>query len=288
MTRYHLTGRGEPAPCRASTLPCPLGDESAHYPSKEAAQTAFEKTMGNQIPTSFRRAVQKVVTAGGILAVSVSIAACNVPSLQEAIPKPAHAQSIPTQTAPSNKSIPETPTMKTSVQETLQKLATLPVKGRGPMTGYSRENFVTSSVWLKTQQITLKRDLTGITLEKKLVESGTLQDSYSATVIVYERGGAAEVDIDHLVSLGNAWVSGAPALTAKEREALATDPANLIATSSSLNRQKGDSDAATWLPPNKDYRCTYVSGQVEIKDRYHLSVTPAEKTAIVDTIQKYC
>jgi len=43
---------------------------------------------------------------------------------------------------------------------------------------------------------------------------------------------------------------------------------------------KGDGDAASWLPPNKSFRCTYVAHQVAVKAAYHLWVTAAEKAAI--------
>jgi hypothetical protein len=46
------------------------------------------------------------------------------------------------------------------------------------------------------------------------------------------------------------------------------------------NRSKGDGDAATWLPPNRAYRCTYVAAQVAVKKKYGLWVTAAEKAAM--------
>ena len=58
------------------------------------------------------------------------------------------------------------------------------------------------------------------------------------------------------------------------------DPRNLQATQGRANQQKGDGDAATWLPPNKPYRCTYVARQVEVKAAYRLWVTAAERDAI--------
>jgi hypothetical protein len=51
-----------------------------------------------------------------------------------------------------------------------------------------------------------------------------------------------------------------------------------------MNKQKGDGDAATWLPPNKAYRCTYVSRQVEVKAAYGLWVTQAEHDAIANLL----
>src|SRR3954465_1048838 len=44
--------------------------------------------------------------------------------------------------------------------------------------------------------------------------------------------------------------------------------------------QKGDGDAATWLPPNRSYRCDYVARQVAVKATYQLWMTQAERNAI--------
>ena len=60
---------------------------------------------------------------------------------------------------------------------------------------------------------------------------------------------------------------------------------NLLAVSARLNRQKGDGDAATWLPPAKSYRCAYVSRQVVVKVKYGLWVTSPEKAAIQRVLQ---
>ena len=50
--------------------------------------------------------------------------------------------------------------------------------------------------------------------------------------------------------------------------------------SSGLNQQKGAGDAATWLPPNKSFRCEYARRIVEVKAAYELWVTEAEKDAL--------
>jgi hypothetical protein len=36
-----------------------------------------------------------------------------------------------------------------------------------------------------------------------------LADRYTAQRIIFHRGGASEVDIDHVVALGDAWQKGA-------------------------------------------------------------------------------
>lgn len=172
----------------------------------------------------------------------------------------------------------------------LALLGTLAVKGRAPMTGYSRDQF--GQAWADvdhngcdTRNDILRRDLVRLQIKPGtngcLVLSGDADpDPYSGTLIHFVRGGADEIDIDHVVALGDAWQKGAQQLSAAYRLDLANDPLNLLAVDSSLNRQKGDGDAATWLPPDKGYRCSYVARQVAVKAKYHLWVTAAEHDAI--------
>ncbi|MEO5994998.1 MAG: excalibur calcium-binding domain-containing protein, partial [Arthrobacter sp.] len=47
-----------------------------------------------------------------------------------------------------------------------------------------------------------------------------------------------------------------------------------------INQQKSDGDAATWLPPNKAFRCDYVARQISVKSGYGLWVTQAEHDAM--------
>src|SRR4051812_35284271 len=163
-------------------------------------------------------------------------------------------------------------------------LAALPIKGRAPMTGYDRGQFGGS--WSSvggcdTRDRMLDRDLTAKTyLDDCRIESGKLNDPYTAARIIFERGGASEVDIDHVVALGAAWQTGAQQWSYLRRVRFANDPLNLLSVDASANRQKSDCDAATWLPPNKRYRCDYVARQVAVKTRYRAWVTPAEHDAI--------
>ncbi len=83
------------------------------------------------------------------------------------------------------------------------------------------------------------------------------------------------------MSLSNSWQTGAQQLDSATRQNFANDPRNLQAVDGPANQQKSDGDAATWLPSNKSYRCTYVSRQVEVKAAYGLWVTPPEHDAIV-------
>ena len=152
------------------------------------------------------------------------------------------------------------------------------VKAPAAMAGYSRDQF--GSAWedvdadgCDTRDDILRRDLRRVIYRADtsgcVVVSGILADRYTATSITYVRG-HSRVDIDHVVALGDAWRTGAARWAATKRLALANDPLNLLAVSASANRQKGDADAAAWLPANKAYRCAYVARQVAVKLKYAL------------------
>ncbi|MBM3656479.1 MAG: HNH endonuclease [Actinobacteria bacterium] len=174
----------------------------------------------------------------------------------------------------------------------IKAIETLAVKGRAPKTGYSRSGF--GPAWADvdgngcdTRNDILKRDLSQISFRAKtkdcVVESGVLVDPFSGESIYFQRGekAGALVQIDHLVALSNAWQTGIFKAGIATRKNFANDPLNLLAVKGSLNTQKGDGDAATWLPPNKSFRCDYVSRQVEVKAKYGLWLTRAEKEAIL-------
>ena len=64
------------------------------------------------------------------------------------------------------------------------------------------------------------------------------------------------------------------------RRDFANDPLNLQATIGWVNQEKGDGDAATWLPPNVAYRCAFVTRIIEVKAAYGVWVTQAERDAL--------
>lgn len=171
--------------------------------------------------------------------------------------------------------------------DVLTAVDSLTVKGRAPKTGYERDNF--GSAWADTDSNScdtrddiLKRDLKDVKFKDGDCEvaSGELNpDPYTGKEVTFTRG-HSKVDVDHLVALSDAWQKGAQKWDASKRIALANDPLNLLAVDSATNRSKGDGDTATWLPPNKSYRCTYVAGQVAVKKKYGLWVTEAEKAAM--------
>ena len=184
-----------------------------------------------------------------------------------------------------------TPAQAESATTALSVIEQQVTKGRAAKTGYTRAQF--GQTWADvdrngcdTRNDMLKRDLTEIVYKVKtqncVVESGILIDRYSGETINFVRGNVTsmEVQIDHVVALSNAWQTGAFKLSVTQRAALANDPLNLFAVKGRLNSQKGDGDAATWLPPLKSFRCTYVAQQIAVKAKYSLWVTVPEKEAM--------
>jgi hypothetical protein len=180
----------------------------------------------------------------------------------------------------------------------LALLGTLAVKGRAPKTGYTRAQF--GPAWqdvdkngCDTRDDILAAMLTAVTYKTAthdcVVLTGRLADPYTGTTITFTRGNATStaIQIDHVVALSDAWQTGAQQSSAGTRLALANDPLNLLAVDGPTNEAKSDGDAATWLPPNKAYRCPYVARQVAVKVKYALWVTQAEHDAIA-TILASC
>jgi hypothetical protein len=174
-------------------------------------------------------------------------------------------------------------------------LAGLRVKGRAPHTGYDRALF--GPAWADvdgngcdTRNDVLRRDLSDVTVRPGthgcVVLSGTLRDPYTEQDIAFTKAEADEVEIDHVVALSDAWATGAQSWTPGKRLAFANDPLELLAVSRDANQTKGSSDAASWLPPYKPGRCAFVARQTEVKAKYGLWVTAAERDAIARVLSR--
>lgn len=135
----------------------------------------------------------------------------------------------------------------------------------------------------------LSRDLEGVRYTKPggcKVAGGVLHDPYTGKTVQFVRGArtSAAVQIDHVVALENAWRSGAWDWPAGRRLEFGNDPYNLLAVDGPANQEKGSASAADWLPEDAGYRCRYVARQIGVKDKYSLSVTTAEKQAMLGVL----
>ncbi|WP_262412626.1 HNH endonuclease family protein [Actinacidiphila acidipaludis] len=174
----------------------------------------------------------------------------------------------------------------------IQKVAT---KGRGPKTGYSRAEF--GQAWMDsangvafahngcdTRNDLLKRD--GLDLHyrsgsKCVLISLTLDDPYTGKAIHWTKSKATTIQIDHVMPLSYDWQMGAAHWSKDKREQIANDPLNLIPVDGPSNGAKSDSGPASWLPPNKQIRCSYAVRIAQVSLKYALPVTTADKQAML-------
>jgi hypothetical protein len=101
----------------------------------------------------------------------------------------------------------------------------------------------------------------------------------------------ADVDIDHVVALKEAWDSGAHSWSATRRELFANDLSDnrhLIAVKDSENQSKSDRDPSNWIPKNSAYLCTYLADWVAVKARWRLSMDSSEWGRIRNLLNASC
>ncbi|QNE76903.1 DUF1524 domain-containing protein [Streptomyces finlayi] len=177
---------------------------------------------------------------------------------------------------------------RAAARELIGNVAT---KGRGPRTGYEREEF--GYAWMDTADgVPLARngcdtrnDLLKLHGRHVQFRSGSdcvvvamdLDDPYTGKDIAWKKAKATEVQIDHVVPLSYSWQMGAARWSESKRERLANDVLNLLPVEGRANSSKGDSGPASWLPPNKRVRCAYVVRFAQVARKYEMPVTAADK-----------
>ena len=197
---------------------------------------------------------------------------------------------LPTWTPPTPSAAPLNP----GYDDARRMLEALPVKGWDRLQDFKRHRF--GERWsddvdvefghngCNTRDDILRRDLTQIVLRRGtcLVQRGTLHDPYTGNTLEFVRGPSTSeaVQVDHLVSLADAWYKGARSWDDARRRDFANDPRNLLAVSAQANFDKAFRDAAGWLPANVAFECEFVARQVTVKTAYGLWVSANEKTAM--------
>lgn len=185
---------------------------------------------------------------------------------------------------------PGGPLLRIEPVPALALLESLEVRAKPSRPGYARSVF--GAAWADadrngcdTRNDVLRRDLAQPSFAAGstcVIATGRLQDPYTGQEISFRRGAgsSAQVQIDHVVALADAWRSGAAELDVQRRLALANDPLNLLAVEGAANQRKGAADASTWLPQER-FRCHYVSRQISVKAAYGLWVDPGEREAML-------
>lgn len=204
---------------------------------------------------------------------------------------------------PSPTSIPSSPSalpLNPGYDEARRMLEVLPVKGWDRVQDFKRYRF--GERWsddvdvefghngCNTRDDILRRDLTQVQLRRGtcLVQRGVLRDPYSGQTIAFVRGPETSeaVQVDHLVSLADAWYKGARSWDDRRRRDFANDPRNLLAVGGQANFDKAFRDAAGWLPANVAFECEFVARQISVKTVYELWVSANEKTAMQRVLRR--
>ena len=173
-----------------------------------------------------------------------------------------------------------------SAATALTELATLTVATRTHTTTYDRDLFPTwdtISGTCNTRETVLKRDGTGVVVNSACASiSGSWYSPYDGATWT----AASDLDIDHVVPLKNAWISGAWAWTTSKRESYANDLSDpqLIAVTDNVNQSKSDKSPDAWKPPLTSYYCIYARMWVKVKYVWALTVTSAEKSAVTSML----
>lgn len=117
------------------------------------------------------------------------------------------------------------------------------------------------------------------------VVSGSFVDPYTGVTIDVEQ---TELNLDHIVALGEAHYSQTRELSPEEKNELANDSRNLQYTSGSVNKGKSDKDAGEWLPSYDPASCSYAIANIEVKSEYDLSVDSREYRALKNVLDTKC
>ena len=139
---------------------------------------------------------------------------------------------------------------------------------------------------LNTRGIVLKRDSkVDISVnEKCTVESGQWYDPYTDK----DYTNADDIQIDHVVALKNAYMTGGHTWDAKKKCLYANYLGNnfhLLAVNGPENMKKSDKSPYEYVPPNREFVCEYLRTWLEIKYIWDLKMTPREVAAIQSEIR---
>lgn len=188
-----------------------------------------------------------------------------------------------------------------SEAESREALAVLPTVARGAdASQYRRELFgrswhdVEGNGCNQRDDVLLRDAVPGTTVSVRQgacshdVLAGTWVDPYTGALLVFadlkDLEQAQAIQIDHVVPLAEAWVSGASTWTDERREQFANDLGSLLAADGPTNASKGSHDPAAWRP-KKNFQCEYAVRWIAIKAEWHLGVDPSERRALSEMLE---
>jgi hypothetical protein len=166
--------------------------------------------------------------------------------------------------------------------DTRATLAVLAIDDSPPPTGYRRDGW---PHWLdldgdgcdaRHQALKATSEIPPQVSAGCKVRAGRWTSAYDGLVAT----DPADIEIDHLVPLADAYRSGGDTWSTDQRARFANDPAELWPVSRSTNRSKSDDAPDQWRPPNRAAWCEYAARWVAVKVRYGLTARTAERDAL--------
>jgi len=131
------------------------------------------------------------------------------------------------------------------------------------------------------EEVLIQESVTGVIFASSSeceIVSGNWIDPYSGDTFT----DPGDLDVDHMIPLENAHISGGWNWTEDRRRDYANfmdDPDHLIAVSASENRSKGEKGPDEYMPSDDDYHCEYVEDWIRIKRDWGLRMTVNEAEA---------
>ena len=188
------------------------------------------------------------------------------------------------------------PPLLPSPAESVALLANLPAATRLDPTGiYERDAFGTAWSDLDSNGCNQRDDVLlrdGVPGTVRVADqgacdhdvlAGTWHDPYTGRVLemtdLKDPVQAQAVQIDHVVPLAEAWVSGAASWSADRRHAFANDLDGLVASDGPTNAAKSDDDPAAWRP-RKAFQCDYARRWIMVKAAWGLAADRSERRAL--------
>jgi hypothetical protein len=162
-------------------------------------------------------------------------------------------------------------------------VSSLEVAVEQPRSGYSRDEF---GGWVDNDGDGCDTRCEVLAQERVGTLPGLPAGGWRSAYDGYTTPDPSELDIDHVVALGEAWDSGAAQWSANRRSefANAVGP-ELWAVTAASNRSKGDDDPAEWQPPERSSWCEFANRWVAVKVKWELTADAAEVKALTQMLK---
>ena len=179
--------------------------------------------------------------------------------------------------SPTNAAVDE-PAASEAAAQLMERLQPLVAERNSSIPDYDRDYFAgwldTDRDCVNTRHEILQAEAVGFSMNAEgcAVDSGEWFDPYTNRTFTDPR----DLDVDHVVALADAWVSGAWEWADELLDRFSNDLGNLNAIAAGENRSKSAKGPAEYNPTAPAARCDYLVQYATVKIRWELSITPQD------------